>query len=84
MTPSSSNDTASNASAAVPNHPTANANQTPQSPYQLLAYLAQPATSDGPVYGRLAGQTADNYASIAFHTARAQQIIDRFDEQFRS
>jgi hypothetical protein len=36
------------------------------------------------VYGRLAGQTADEHARIAFHTARAQQNLDHFDERFRS
>jgi hypothetical protein len=84
MTPTSSNDTASHVSAAVSNYSTTIANQTAQPSYQLLAYLAQPATSDGPVYGRLAGQPVDERARIAFHTTRAQRNNDRFDQRFRS
>ena len=85
MTPSSSNDTASHASAAGSND-TITPDQPQEQSKQLLAYINQSPTADDSLYGRLANQpeTGDLQGRIAFHTARAQEAIDSYDEQSRS
>ncbi|KAK4153198.1 hypothetical protein C8A00DRAFT_34087 [Chaetomidium leptoderma] len=87
LTPSSSNDTASHASAAGSNNTAGTASNPPGEPSdQLLEYLAQSPTEDGPPYGRFVDQPhtgADPHGRIAFHMALAQRANDRFDEAFQ-
>lgn len=85
MTPSSSNDTASHASAAGSND-TVTPDQPQEQSVQLLAYFNQSPTTDGLPYGRFANQpeAADLQSSIALHTTRAQGVIDSYDKQFQS
>ncbi|KAH6848242.1 hypothetical protein B0I37DRAFT_377028 [Chaetomium sp. MPI-CAGE-AT-0009] len=73
FTPPSSDD--SHASTAGSADSTSS-NQSREPSYQLVSYVAQPATEDGSLYGRLAVDQPPvvNLAGrIAFYTARAQQ-----------
>jgi hypothetical protein len=47
----------------------------------LASYVAQPATEDGSLHGRLVDQPRVEADRIEFYTARAQQTIDRFGQQ---
>ncbi|EAQ91822.1 predicted protein [Chaetomium globosum CBS 148.51] len=61
-----------NASTSGSNNPTTSS-QTDEQPYQLLAYLAQPADEEGSVYGRLGGCIAvvhTNYAGLELEHQR--------------
>jgi hypothetical protein len=85
MTPSSSNDTASHASAAGSNN-TVTPDQPQEQSEQLLAFIDQSPTTDGSLYGQFANQpeTGDPQGRIAIHETRAQEAIDSYDEQSRS
>ncbi|KAH6649272.1 hypothetical protein F5144DRAFT_588031 [Chaetomium tenue] len=64
--PASSHGSTFNASTNGSNKSTTSS-QTDEQPYQLLAYLAQPPTKEGSVYGRLGGCIAvvhTNYAGL--------------------
>lgn len=64
------------------------ASQPREQSCQLLAYLAQLATEDSSLYGRLA--IANQHQTVGLdgciellYTGRAEQASARFDEQFR-
>ena len=87
VTPSSStDDTASHASAACSDYSAA-ANEPWAPSDQILSELAQSAYDDGSLYGRLVGPppaSADVHDRILVHTARAQGALDAFENLFGS
>ncbi|KAH6622733.1 hypothetical protein F5144DRAFT_550376 [Chaetomium tenue] len=74
FTPSSSSN--SHASAAGSNNSNASSGQPREPSYQTTSFMAQPATEDGSLHGRLVDQPGVEADRVEFHTARAQQTVD--------